>query len=251
MRTIFGGSIQTACAVAGRVCVALVLLVTACAAPPRERVQTRPGEGLSVSTTAQGGADARGDARACCQPGPETAWRNGVVHTAVGLLGARTVEANGTRVQYDCAGVTRAIFLRHGVDLYDSRLVSRQANGVRLIHNHVRQFGRVHEGPVVSPGDLVFFDNTWDFNGDGKVNDPLTHVGVVEAIERDGTVVFISRVAGAVERYRMNLRQPHRHRADDGHVLNDYLRRKRDRDGAGSAYLTGQLFAGFGTVASR
>jgi len=31
---------------------------------------------------------------------------------------------------------------------------------------------------------------------------------VVERIESDGTVVFISRVAEAVERYRMNLALP-------------------------------------------
>ena len=54
---------------------------------------------------------------------------------------------------------------------------------------------------ALAPGDLVFFDNTWDYNGDGMANDPLTHVGIVERQEDDGTIVFISRVAGAIERY--------------------------------------------------
>ena len=85
-------------------------------------------------------------------------------------------------------------------------------------------------------GDLVFFNDTWDFNGDGLVNDPLTHVGIVEAVERDGTIVFISRVAGAIERYRMNVAQPHVHRSADGRVLNDYMRRKHWRDTAQTAY---------------
>ncbi|MFO0775808.1 MAG: hypothetical protein U0172_14195 [Nitrospiraceae bacterium] len=185
--------------------------------------------------------------RRCCQPGPMIAWRDAVVTTAVGLLGQRTIESEGRKVSYDCAGVTRAIFLQHGVDLYQSRLVTKQANGVRYIYQHVREFGHLHDGPVVSPGDLVFFDNTWDFNGDGMANDPLTHVGVVETIEHDGTVVFISRVAGAVERYRMNLAHPRRHRTDDGRVVNDYLRRKRAGDVEGTNYLSGELFAGFGT----
>ena len=100
---------------------------------------------------------------------------------------------------------------------------------------------------VVQAGDLVFFDNTWDFNGDGRINDPLTHVGIVEAMETDGTIVFISRVAGAIERYRMNVAQPHVHRTADGRVLNDYLRRKHWRDGEQTPYLTGELFAAFGT----
>jgi hypothetical protein len=119
-----------------------------------------------------------------------------------------------------------------------------------LIYEHVRDQGRVHAGPVVHPGDLVFFDNTWDYNGDGKANDPLTHVGIVERVEFDGTIVFISRVSEAIERYRMNLARPHIHQTGDGRILNDYMRRKRSSDGDGTRYLTGELFAAFGTRVS-
>jgi hypothetical protein len=77
------------------------------------------------------------------------------------------------------------------------------------------------------------------------MNDPLTHIGIVERQEPDGTVVFISRVAGAVERYRMNLALPHVHKSADGRILNDYLRRKNVRDSDNTSYLTGQLFAQF------
>ncbi len=187
----------------------------------------------------------------CCAAKAEEGtipWRQSVVRTAVDLLGARTIEIDGRRIAYDCAGVTRAIFLTHGVDLYRSTYVSRQANGVRLIYQHVKQFGRLHEGSVVKPADLVFFHNTWDANGDGKVNDPLTHVGIVETVERDGTIVFISRVAGAVERYRMNLSHPHVHRRGNGEVVNDYLRRKDRQDDPATRYLTAELLAGFGSL---
>ena len=105
----------------------------------------------------------------------------------------------------------------------------------------------MHQGPIARPGDLVFFDNTWDYNGDGLVNDPLTHVGIVERQEQDGTVIFISRVAGAIQRYRMNLALPHVHRTAEGRVLNDHIRRKDFRDPADTTYLTGQLFAAFGS----
>jgi len=101
---------------------------------------------------------------------------------------------------------------------------------------------------MVRAGDLVFFDDTWDYNGDGVANDALTHVGVVETVDSEGTVVFISRVAAAVQRYRMNLRMPNTHRTSDGRVLNDYLRRKRWSDSGETAYLTGELFAGFGSL---
>lgn len=209
---------------------ALLILAVGCAGPSGDRSGHLPVQ-----------------ARACCKAGDTVARQQAVARTAASLVGVRTVEVNGRRIAYDCAGVTRAIYLRHGIDLYENTDESQQANGVRLIYQHVRRHGRIHHGPVVRPGDLVFFDNTWDYNGDGAVNDPLTHVGVVERVEADGTVLFISRVAGAVERYRMNLAYPHVHRTADGRILNDYLRRKKWRDQDGTPYLTGELFAAFGT----
>lgn len=176
--------------------------------------------------------------------------RLAIVESAARLVGARTIASQGKRIAYDCAGVTRAIFLEHGIDLYRGVSNDPKGNGVRLIHNHVRQHGTFHRGPNVSPGDLVFFDNTWDFNGDGKLNDPLTHVGVVERLESDGTVVFISRVANAVERYRMNLAQPHTHKTAQGLVLNDYIRRKLSTDPDHTARLTGELFSFYGNLLS-
>lgn len=183
----------------------------------------------------------------CCRAAHTDTRQQAIVRTAANLVGTTTIESQGRRISYDCAGVTRAIYLAHGIDLYAGGTVDGRTNGVGLIYNHIRKNGRLHRGPVVQAGDLVFFDNTWDFNGDGLVNDPLTHVGIVEQVEQDGTIVFISRVAGAVERYRMNVAHPHVHRTADGRLLNDYMRRKHWRDGAQTAYLTGELFAAFGT----
>lgn len=195
------------------------------------------------------GDRSRGDTagQACCKSVEASSRRAAIVKTASKLVGATTIKANGKRIAYDCAGVTRAIFLAHGIDLYDNGSPDPKANGVRLIHHHISRQGSFHEGPVVRPGDLVFFDNTWDYNGDGLVNDPLTHVGIVERQERDGTILFISRVAGAIERYRMNLALPHVHRTAEGRVLNDYIRRKDFDDPADTPYLTGELFAAFGS----
>ncbi|HSN03829.1 MAG TPA: CHAP domain-containing protein [Nitrospira sp.] len=173
--------------------------------------------------------------------------RAAVVRTAAKLVGATTLQSNGRQIAYDCAGVTRAIFLEHGIDLYHGSPADSNANGVRLIFAHVRRHGTVHQSPVPQPGDLVFFDNTWDFNGDGRLNDPLTHVGVVERVDPDGTVIFISRVADAIERHHMNLALPHVHKTADGRVLNDYIRRKRPGDPDDMGHLTGELFTFYGT----
>jgi hypothetical protein len=183
----------------------------------------------------------------CCKSIELTSRRVAVVRTAAKLVGATTIQVNGRRIAYDCAGVTRAIFLEHGIDLYESGTTDAKANGVRLIYQHISRRGKLHQGPAVHPGDLVFFDNTWDYNGDGFINDPLTHVGIVERQEPDGTVIFISRVAGAIERYRMNLALPQVHKTAEGRILNDYIRRKDIVDPPSTGYLAGQLFAGFGT----
>jgi hypothetical protein len=169
------------------------------------------------------------------------------VHTAAKLVGAKTITSNGRRIAYDCAGVTRAVFLAHGIDLYAGDPNDSDANGVRIIHAHIQQQGRFHQGPVAHPGDLVFFNNTWDFNRDGKVNDPLTHVGIVERQEPDGTIIFISRVADAIERYHMNLSFPHVHKTSEGKILNDYLRRRDVVDPSDTSYLAGELFSQFAT----
>ena len=209
--------------------IAIVTLV-GCATPPAERPRT-----------------SAPDIRACCGSVERAPSRNAIVRTAAKLVGAKTIKTNGRHIAYDCAGVTRAVFLKHGIDLYDGEPGDPDANGVQIIHQHIRQQGTFHQGPVVHPGDLVFFNNTWDYNGDGKVNDPLTHIGIVERQEPNGTVVFISRVAGAIERYHMNLGLPHVHKTIDGRILNDYLRRKNVSDPAKTRYLTGELFAQFAT----
>jgi len=209
--------------------IAIVTLV-GCTTPPVERPRVSAPE-----------------ARPCCRSVELAPSRTAIVRTAAKFVGAKTIESKGRHIAYDCAGVTRAVFLKHGIDLYGSSANDPEANGVRLIHAHIRQQGRFHQGPVVHPGDLVFFNNTWDYNGDGKVNDPLTHVGIVERQEPDGTVIFISRVAGAVERYHMNLALPHAHKTSDGRILNDYLRRKDVIDPANTGYLTGELFSQFAT----
>ena len=184
----------------------------------------------------------------CCTGVLGTSRQEALAQTAVGFLGRWRIDVKGRRFTFDCSGLVRGVYITQGVDLYDGLGELDGGNGVGRIYGHVLRRGRIHYGPTVHPGDLVFFHNTWDFNGDGQLNDPLTHVGVVERVESDGTVVFVSRVSGGIERYRMNLGKPNTHRTSDGRVLNDFLRKKGSGDSHATQYLTGQLFAAFGTL---
>ena len=189
--------------------------------------------------------------RICCGMVVESARQQALARAAVGFLGKSRIEVSDRRFTFDCSGLARGVYVTQGIDLYDGLGELDGGNGVGRIYAHVVQQGRIHYGPTVHPGDLVFFHNTWDFNRDGGFNDPLTHVGVVEWVEHDGTVVFVSRVSGGIERYRMNLKMPDTHRTTDGRVLNDFMRRKELRDPEATQYLTGQLFAAFGTLISE
>ncbi|MBH0176910.1 MAG: hypothetical protein HP491_03380 [Nitrospira sp.] len=184
----------------------------------------------------------------CCAMANGIPRQVALAQTAVGLLGRNRVEVGGRSYTPDCSGLVRGLYATQRVDLYDGLGELDGGNGVGRIYTHVVEHGRIHYGPTVHPGDLVFFHNTWDFNRDGLPNDPLTHVGVVEKVERDGTVLFVSWVSAGVERYRMNLRQPDMHKTADGRVINDYMRRRGSGDHQVTRYLTGQLFAAFGTV---
>ncbi|HMV66227.1 MAG TPA: CHAP domain-containing protein, partial [Myxococcota bacterium] len=99
------------------------------------------------------------------------------------------------------------------------------------------------------PGDLAFFDDTYDRDGDGRTNDPLTHVGVVLSVDAAGTIVVAH---GGTSRgrttLRMNLLHPHDAADAHGDTINDPLRARRSGDPAGTRYLAAELWRGFATV---
>jgi hypothetical protein len=184
----------------------------------------------------------------CCAMAMGVPRQGELAKTAVRFVGQSRIQVGGRSYAPDCSGFVRGVYATQRVDLYGGLGELDGGNGVGRIFTHVLEHGRIHYGPTVHPGDLVFFHNTWDFNRDGLPNDPLTHVGVVEKVDLDGTVVFVSSVSAGIERYRMNLKHPNTHKAADGRILNDFLRRKSAGDASGTFYLAGRLFAAFGTL---
>lgn len=184
----------------------------------------------------------------CCAMAKGMPRQTALAKTAVRFVGQSRIQIGGRKYNPDCSGFVRGVYASQRVDLYSGLGELDGGNGVGRIYTHIVEHGRIHYGPTVHPGDLVFFHNTWDFNGDGLPNDPLTHIGVVEKVEPDGTVLFVSSLSRGIERYRMNLQHPDIHKTADGRVFNDFLRRKRFGDGMGTQYLSGQLFAAFGTL---
>lgn len=173
---------------------------------------------------------------------PKPGARTAVVKTAKSLVGTREVKLNGRRFrQQDCSGLVLAAYEEAGLNLLAS--AQPDDNAVTAIYRFAHEHGRVFEGGWPMAGDLVFFKETYDQNRDGRKNDGLTHVGLVEGVDADGTIRVIHRVKRGVVVTRMNLKRPDT-RVDpgSGRKLNDYLR------GGRAAALTGQLFAGYATL---
>ncbi|HYO71628.1 MAG TPA: CHAP domain-containing protein [Archangium sp.] len=197
-----------------------------------------------LSVTAASPAASPAAPRRQVRPPPPGANRAEVLATARQLVGSRKVKVAGRTWPDDCTGFVEGVYARAGVSFRGAGVAGD--NGVTALYRYARDHGRVFTRGKPKPGDLVFFRETYDQNRDGRRNDGLTHVGLVDEVASDGTVVVIHRVKRGVVRYRMNLAKPGlRRNPRTGEVLNDMLR----VPGAGKMpVLTGQLFASYGSV---
>jgi hypothetical protein len=160
---------------------------------------------------------------------------------ATRLVGVPSLSTVDRSVPDDCTGIVRHVYARAGIDLMKGEHHPGQG-GVTHIYENARRRGAVHRKRP-RPGDLVFFQETYDRNRDGRRNDGLTHIGVVERVEPSGVVLFIHRGGKGIARARLFLPEPETHRRESTReVLNDYLRRASRTQ---RAYLTGELFVGY------
>jgi cell wall-associated NlpC family hydrolase len=181
-------------------------------------------------------------------PAVEDAIR-AVLEAARATLGQTSPEIQGRTLPTDCSGYLRGLYTLAGVDLFSEGRPSD--NGVRAIVRWVERHGALHRRKVPAAGDLVFFDNSYDRNRDGRLNDPFTHAGLVEQVLADGTAMIIHATNHGIVREPMNLLRPHEDADADRRPINAPLRRKTARDPAHMPRLMSELFAGFGTVLPR
>ncbi len=160
-------------------------------------------------------------------------------------IAATAASLIGTREGRDCSGFVTAVYRRHGIDLRSAGGL-RGDNGVRILWRFADARGALHRREVPDPGDLVFFDDTHDRNRDGRLDDPLTHIGIVERVEGD-RIFFVHLGSRGVVRSVMSLAEP-TVRSRDGEPLNDYIRFGRRTPGD---RLAGALFAGFAKLAGK
>ncbi len=159
-----------------------------------------------------------------------------VAKSVGGMVGKSKVVVDGRTYRSDCSGLVEAAYARAGRTL---------AGSSADMYALAREMGVLHKKKIPAPGDVAFFDDTYDRNGNGRRDDELSHVAVVESVDADGTITLVHRGSSGIVRIRMNLKDPHVGRTEDGVVLNDGLRSgKQD----GGPRLTGELWRAFGSL---
>ena len=156
---------------------------------------------------------------------------------AAGFLGQSSLLVDGERYRYDCSGFVMAAHMSANVKLSGSSShLYEMAQSAHVIHRKTRPY----------LGDVVFFDNTFDRNKNGRRDDLITHVAVVTAVDANGTIEMVHLGGSGIKKLYMNLRSPDVHKNKDGVLLNSFLRvRTKNDDGP---RLSGQLWKAFGSL---
>lgn len=149
----------------------------------------------------------------------------------------------------DCIGFVEAVYHTEGIPFRDVMSIVDKDGGsaVRAAYRSVKKYGVLFRDELTpQPGDLIFWDNTFDFDHDGRFDDPLTHVGMVSEVLPDGTIKYIHRGGKGVGYGYMNLSRPDDHFNEARETINSPIRYRKKKDPSYVKTLSGQLFVAFG-----
>ena len=113
-----------------------------------------------------------------------------VVEGVQTLIGAESLVVRGREFAMDCSGFVRAAYYYAGIDLSQD-FDKYTGNGVTRIYRTLKDRNLIHETELPNPGDIVFWDNTYDKNEDGLWNDELTHVGIILSSDTNGDIEYV------------------------------------------------------------
>jgi hypothetical protein len=161
------------------------------------------------------------------------------------VLGRRHLVVRGRSFPYDCTGLVLAIYWYAGIDLARD-FEQYSGNGVLRLYHSLERENLLYSSPHPTTGDIIFWDNTYDRNGDGAWNDSLTHVGMVLASHPDGNIqyVHLNYTRGIVIE-SMSLLEPDLHKKlvrGQLRILNSPIRLKEPGRLHPPLWLAGQLY---------
>ncbi len=165
------------------------------------------------------------------------------------MVGKADLRVRGKTFSLDCTGVVLAAYWYAGVDLA-KEFGSYSGNGVSRIYQTLQAANLLYSTASPLSGDLIFWDNTYDQNSNGRWDDPLTHVGMVVSVDADGTITYLHyHDKKGVSLDAMNLREPETYQETVAGVvktLNSPLRLVLPGEPRPSQWLSGQLYRTLG-----
>jgi hypothetical protein len=185
---------------------------------------------------------------------PPTPAEKAVLVSADALLGQAPdsrVRVKGRTFVLDCIGTVSAIFYAVDIDV-QADFPRYHGNGVSRLFQSLKARNVLHKDVYPRPGDIIFWDNTYDANGDGDLtDDPRTHAGVVVAVDPDGTIHYVhEHVIKGVVIEAMNLRHPRDYYDSHGKVINNALAMNSgiSRKTNPEHWVAGDLWDSFGDI---
>ena len=219
-------------------------------AAPKKESKAPSDTGKSTSTSSSTGSGTSPSTSANTSPvkspsaatGPSTSQsisqkQKQLVEAANWAKGRKYLTINGQRFRMDCSGVIRAIYFKAGIDLAKD-FNKYKGGGTQRIHETLRVKGLIYRPTVPVPGDILFWDNTYDANHNGRSDDMLSHIGmVVSSDKKSGNVIYVhhNEKKGIVFE-KMNLLHP------DDPTYNAVMRSQRAKKLPGNKYLASHLY---------
>jgi len=156
--------------------------------------------------------------------------------------GKNRLEVKGKSYSLDCSGVIYALSAKAGLDV-QSMIWNYDGNGVNRLYQLMEDHNLLSTRP--SRGDLIFWDDSYDKNGNGKSDDPLTHVGIVTDISEDGLITFVHH------NYSLGIVEAIMDPADPGNrQRNSAMRARSDGLTDEGGWSAGHLFKAYGRIPS-
>ncbi|MBU0936653.1 MAG: CHAP domain-containing protein [Spirochaetes bacterium] len=150
--------------------------------------------------------------------------RRKIVDGGLSLVGKTKLVVHGRTYSNDCTGVVLASYAFGNIDL-SLHFPKHSGNGVRRIFYTLDDENLLYRVEYPVAGDVIFWDNTYDANGNGLVDDEFTHVGLVVDVAADGLISYLHHHyrLGPVVEY-MNLLLPESDFDETGRRINSALR---------------------------
>lgn len=106
-----------------------------------------------------------------------------LVEGAFWAVGRSDLTVNGRTFGLDCTGSVLAAYWYAGIDL--AKEFGRfPGNGVKKLYYYLEERDLLYKTKYPAPGDIIFWNDSWDANGNGRADDPLTHVGMIVSMDQ-------------------------------------------------------------------